>query len=345
MAAYVLPIASPVTHALPPAPWRQRGSLIRFLWTILLSAAAFYSAFLIPLLFAFSSRSFVLDIIVDILFLTHFVLHSLIFIPATDTPIVAPKRILVHFLTNLRLDAFACIPWILLGVSLIGIVRVRFVYGLLDEIVNFRKMRSTTFLHLSKAITTMLTVTHLLGCFLLFLACPWGKCAAISWISGSTWVISSSERYLRAVYFAISTLFTVGYGDIVPVTRTEMFLICIIVMFVSTWIFAWIIATTSSLMQTLDVATLRHKQDCERIAQACDAHRIPLRIRDALHTVMTVNFERYGNLSPSKIVSTLPTALQNIVLHEVGHTHVAKVVLCWVPTFVLYSFSFADDPV
>jgi hypothetical protein len=68
-----------------------------------------------------------------------------------------------------------------------------------------------------KSLVSMLFLLHLIGCM-------WATAAALSYgNSENTWMTkldmnddSNLEKYIAAVYWAAVSIFTVGYGDILP---------------------------------------------------------------------------------------------------------------------------------
>ena len=74
----------------------------------------------------------------------------------------------------------------------------------------------------------LLYVVHAFSCSWMFVS-SWlqpSHVGAPSWIAAdkqcAEWAyVSASSVYLRSVYFSITVLSTVGYGDIRPQTRTE----------------------------------------------------------------------------------------------------------------------------
>ena len=55
------------------------------------------------------------------------------------------------------------------------------------------------------------------------------------------------RRYVVALYWALTTLTTVGYGDVIPYTTLELVWTCV-VMFVGTCTFGYIIGNVASLI-------------------------------------------------------------------------------------------------
>jgi len=78
----------------------------------------------------------------------------------------------------------------------------------------------------------------------------WGMPESCGWRSvewGTTSAPPPIDGYIKSYYWAITTLSTVGYGDISPVTQREE-VVTILVMLTGNLIFAMLIGTLGSMM-------------------------------------------------------------------------------------------------
>ena len=72
----------------------------------------------------------------------------------------------------------------------------------------------------------------------------------IYWVEGGG-VNPQITSYFDAVFFSVSTITTVGFGDIVPVTRAGR-VICMIMMFMGTGLFVAFTAIISSTIISIE---------------------------------------------------------------------------------------------
>mmetsp|Transcript_33473 Transcript_33473/g.76494 ORF Transcript_33473/g.76494 Transcript_33473/m.76494 type:complete len:170 (-) Transcript_33473:846-1355(-) len=89
----------------------------------------------------------------------------------------------------------------------------------------------------------------------------------------------TSYQYLVSVYFAITTMTTVGYGDITPVTEVE-YLFCIFQMLVGASLFAYVVGNMASLLGNIDSASTQLKEKLESVTEFMRKHRLPLELRN-----------------------------------------------------------------
>jgi Ion transport protein/Cyclic nucleotide-binding domain len=145
--------------------------------------------------------------------------------------------------------------------NLIKLVKARKVLvAIEDALVNHKMVISFVFL---KLIVFMMLVAH-------WAACVWNLSAMETSTTDSvTWkkVFETSEQrelgvaesYVTALYWAFTTMATVGYGDIHAYSLTEM-IIDIVTMATSSTIFAYILGTFSSLIKSASAKETTHRE-------------------------------------------------------------------------------------
>lgn len=87
-------------------------------------------------------------------------------------------------------------------------------------------------------------------------------------------LVSVSHRYFRAYYWALVTMITVGFGDIVPVTRTET-IVCILSMYTGMVISCAAIANLTLLVMSANKESLAHRGTIDAIRQYATYRHLP----------------------------------------------------------------------
>jgi hypothetical protein len=128
------------------------------------------------------------------------------------------------------------------------------------------------------------------------------------------------EQYIDAVYWAIVTMSSVGYGDVLPVTNTER-TVSIFVIVLGTFLYAYIIGAFSTIMAHNDYDKARYDTKMRQVMQwlkFIDADQ------DSIDRTLKFYEYRFQNklmFDDHKIVEELPVKLRSdIVLHRFQKT-------------------------
>jgi hypothetical protein len=96
--------------------------------------------------------------------------------------------------------------------------------------------------------------------------------AEISWLNrfggqvnfAST--LSLSEKYVISLYWAFTTMSTVGYGDIVATTQTE-YVVCVFGMLIGATMFGYVIGNVTAMMTTFDPEGAQFDSNMDRVRE------------------------------------------------------------------------------
>ena len=83
-----------------------------------------------------------------------------------------------------------------------------------------------------------------------------------------------SDQYIRSLYWTITTMTTVGYGDISPDRNIE-YVVSMIVMLIGASMYAFIIGNIASLFSNLDAAKANYWNRIEAISRYLRHHQVP----------------------------------------------------------------------
>lgn len=122
-------------------------------------------------------------------------------------------------------------------------------------------------------IILFLLMCHILTWFWLIL-CNIEEQEYLTWI----WVknyqdLETFDLYIRAFYFTVATIATVGFGDISPTTSIEMWF-GIIVMLIGVCAFSYATSVLSSFLTNFDENTVAIKERTEALNEIRDAYNI-----------------------------------------------------------------------
>ncbi|MEO2190905.1 MAG: ion channel [bacterium] len=179
-----------------------------------------------------------------------------------------------------------------------------------------RVMNTATFFLLN-VLFTMLVFINLLGCMWWFTAEMEGlenSWVAYAGVNFDVTTASAAAQYVTSVYFAMTIITTVGFGDITPQTVAEM-LVAMVFMGVGLFYFGYIVSAVSSLVHMINAqarGTQKVRQKLEEIDMWASSRHISGHLRHQLKTYyMEVWAPHCGaQLDDSSQFQELPAALR-----------------------------------
>ncbi len=211
-----------------------------------------------------------------------------------------------------------------LVVRLLKVLRVIRVFRLASI---FTKLES--YLAVSPAITSLINFMRLLLINLIiahWIACLWHFTALLEvGKAQSTWLTSYGiidsnwkVRYVFSLYWATTTMITVGYGDITPVTTIEKVL-AMITMVVAGGVFANTMNSINEILQGLDNTTQLFSQAMRAIRKYMVKKNIPrdLQVKIKKYLEYALNEETSLSVGEKSIYSMLSESLKNELIFEV----------------------------
>jgi voltage-gated potassium channel len=147
--------------------------------------------------------------------------------------------------------------------------------------------------------------------------------AAILHLSSLGWILigagdldrSSVDRYIRALYWAITTISTIGYGDYYPNHDSNpQILYTIIIQLFGVATFSYVIANVSSLVANLDVAKSAYRRRLEEVNAFLHAQRIPSDLQERVRDYYSYLWERQRGVSAVQVLNEFPKNLSQEIL-------------------------------
>lgn len=134
----------------------------------------------------------------------------------------------------------------------------------------------TYFIHVSvlrliRVFIAVILIGHYIACLWLIIKL---EPAAISKMFN---LLEISQVYLDALYWSITTITTVGYGDITPILPLEK-LYTIMVMMLGVGIYGYIIGNVSYIINSFDISSIRQHENLYMIKQFIHCNKLSLRV-------------------------------------------------------------------
>ncbi len=303
--------------------WELYTLIVTVAVTIVAPLIVVFRLQLTPALLAFDilvTCTFVMDILIQ--FNTALVVrHQLI----TSHRAIARRYLRSWFV----LDVIATIPftWFFSAIRYASLNRVlRFtrlarlfkLFGSTKTLNRARKLNflNPAFMRLFLLVFWILVAAHLIACGWILIDGP-GQ-----YMNGHA--ASNGEVYLEAFYWTVTTLTTIGYGDITP-SEPVQFIYVIIVMLTGAAIYGFIIGNIANIIANIDVAKSQFREKVETVDTFLKYRSIPASLQKRIHEYYDYLWESRRGYEESKLLMDLPTSLKTQVAFFLNQDIIEKV--------------------
>ena len=274
-----------LTPELPTGIFHPESSFKSY-WNIIVSISLLYTAIIMPFSIAFTESNGLgpidyFDLIIDFIYLLDFSLTccTAYYGPTGELIVSRPQIILAYLKSWMVIDFFSSLPYTLFDLYVSGsssknankfvrFFRLPRLYKLMRLSRLLKMLNSSTksafllkiqdFLSIRNSVSRflkgILTVTIAVHVF----SCMWYFSAKIENFSPDTWVVrynyqdsDTQTLYITCLYWAFTTLSTVGYGDISAFTVGEK-IFSIIWMFCGCYFLGFIIGSLASMLVNIE---------------------------------------------------------------------------------------------
>ena len=160
-------------------------------------------------------------------------------------------------------------------------------------------------------------IAHLLACFWFFMSTSEEEVHAANWWNTIDYLVDANveDYYISSLYWAFTTMTTVGYGDLTPQTGTER-TYSIIVMILGATVFGYIVGNVSQMVGRLDVGAVRQREQLARIKNYMIEQDLPRHMRVRIERFFEFYYQRTSIFDETRILRDLPPVLRrNVVIH------------------------------
>ncbi|HUI72748.1 MAG TPA: cyclic nucleotide-binding domain-containing protein, partial [Spirochaetia bacterium] len=118
------------------------------------------------------------------------------------------------------------------------------------------------------------------------------------------------DQYVRAVYWTVTTIATIGYGDYTPSHDSNLQIIyTMIVMIFGVGMYGYIIGNVANLIANIDVARANYQAKMEEINDYLRTKRIPVPLQGRVRNYYAYLWETQRSISSVSVTEELPHTL------------------------------------
>lgn len=178
-----------------------------------------------------------------------------------------------------------------------------------------------------RMVRLMLLVAIISHCY----ACAWHLLGEQQGVNQGTWLHDQElinedlpTQYLHCIYWAITTITTVGYGDITPHTNAEI-LFTLVVMVTGVLLWAYVIGTMSWMVSNLDYVGTEYRQKLNQVSQFLQHNNVSKELREGIHEYYDYLWSHHLIGGRDEVLGDLPESLRIQVAMELNKDLVSSV--------------------
>jgi hypothetical protein len=182
-----------------------------------------------------------------------------------------------------------------------------------------------TFLRILQMVGNMIFLAHMLGCFWFYMASIEGLDPDIvTWVSsyddGSALDADPQRQYLFSVYWALTTLTTVGYGDITPTNDLERSY-SLFALLLGALVFGFMLSSIGSLVQAIDRQAAITENNMDEVKEYMRWRRLPRDLVLRIRRYYTYYYTRKTAFNEEQILGALTPGLRfEVIEHTLRET-------------------------
>ena len=159
--------------------------------------------------------------------------------------------------------------------------------------------------------------------FWMLMLSHWVTCGWIA-LRGEEMEGTAPERYIDGLYWCITTLSTVGYGDRTPDTSVEK-IYAMFVMIVGVASYGFVIGNVASFLSNRDIERAQFLEKVDRMDSFLRYRKVPLKVRDRVKSYYQYLWDSRLGSGDQEVLDDLIDSLQTEVLLHINRGLIEKV--------------------
>ena len=122
--------------------------------------------------------------------------------------------------------------------------------------------------------------------------------------------------YMDSCYWILTTMSTVGFGDITPYNTYERVFTCFTIL-TGAFLWAYIVGSFSSSLANIDRDKARYEEEMRKIKAMLRFHEVPLELADRVDAFFEYKYETHTMFDDNEILDGLPARIRSdLILHR-----------------------------
>ncbi|HLP28026.1 MAG TPA: cyclic nucleotide-binding domain-containing protein [Candidatus Didemnitutus sp.] len=268
-------------------------------WLLLVAVCALFIAYRIPTVLVYHAALNVPWFIGEIVVMAVFIIDPIFKFRSAKQR--GPEFVRKYVRTWLVFDVIAAIPVILFAagspLALLALSKIIPVFGNLSQ-WRLQLRRGGNAVRFVQFAYILAIVIHLVACGWLVLR--------------SNGQPATDYNYLESIYWTVTTMCTVGYGDITPQTELQM-MYATAVMLVGYVLFAYLVGNIASLFNTVDPLRSEHVRTMDQATSFMQYHNVPHHLQHRIIDYLGYMWERKVTYDETFMLDMLPWGLRSEV--------------------------------
>lgn len=262
---------------------------------------------------SFITAAFVIDLILNFFFPVF----------VNGQIVTSRKGIALHYLKGwFIIDLIAIFPWtLILGAAwqwakLLRLLRLAHIASFMQKVAK-ANIINASFLR-------MISLVFWVALFAHWATCGWVTLGAGN--IGPEWHAEKSLLYLRSFYWAVTTIATIGYGDVTPITPPQT-MFAILIEIIGAGFYGYVIAIFAGLISNLDAARKKFTEQIDEINTFMRFRKIPANLQSQIRGYYDYLWNSRRGHNEAHVLGDLPLSLKLKVSIFINQAMLEKVPL------------------
>lgn len=292
-----------------------------FVWNIILLSSALAFSIMLPLDFIFNFKAdknfFAVLRFVDVIFILDLFFTAWKYYKGKNEFVFEQGTGILRYIKT----------WFI--VDLISVLPIVFVPDdsifILLRLIKFLKLIQLMKLYKNREIRIAGLLSFLYFGFWFIQITHWLACGWL-YFKGSNSEMTRLDNYIRALYWTITTVTTIGYGDIIPTTTAQTIYV-MVVEIIGVGMYGFIIGNIANILSKKDLSKQQYQDNLDNLSSLIKLRKIPGEVQQRLRDYYTyIYYQKFG-YDEENFINKLPKSLAGEVSYYIKKDLISKIPL------------------